>query len=174
MNGKKNRFSRLYEAFEEWTSGLLLFAGLSLIMVNVFLRYVYGLPESLLDEFSLYLVVWGIFIGIPVALRTNHHIKVDVFYDLMSLPMKRYISMFAHGTGIAFCIFFTYFGILLIRDYYISGQGSTDSQFPLWIVTLVMPVSGIMLGFRFLQKFLFLFQDGGKYRERSVEKGNNS
>jgi C4-dicarboxylate transporter DctQ subunit len=171
MDGGKNKWLVFYQAFEEWTAGLLLFTGLTLIMINVILRYVWGLPEALLDEFSLYLVVWGIFIGTSVALRTNHHIKVDVFYDITPLWMKRYISMFAHGTGITFCIFFSYFGILLVYDYYLTGQGSTDSQFPLWIVTAVMPISGVMLGVRFLQKFIFLFKDGGKAWRSAMEKG---
>jgi C4-dicarboxylate transporter DctQ subunit len=53
MNKEKSRWSRFYEAFEEWTSGILLFTGLTLIMINVTLRYVWGMPESLLDEFSV-------------------------------------------------------------------------------------------------------------------------
>lgn len=171
MDVAKSKWSNFFEAFEEWTSGLLLFTGLTLIMINVILRYVWGSPESLLDEFSIYFVVWGTFIGMSVALRTNHHIKVDAFYDMMPVWMKRYVSMFAHSLGFAFCIFFTYFGILLVCDYYQTGQGSSDSQFPLWIVTFVMPLSGIMLGAGFLQKLLFLFKDRGKAWRDAMGKG---
>ena len=171
MGAEKSKLARFYEAFEEWTSGLLLFTGLSLIMINVTLRYVWGMPHSLLDEFSVYFVVWGIFIGMSVALRTNHHIKVDMFYDMMPVWLKRYVSMFAHSLGLAFCVFFTYFGIVLVADYWQTGQGSTDSMFPLWIVNFVMPVSGVMFGARFLQKLLFMFKDGGKAWSDSLEKG---
>ncbi|MDX9822449.1 MAG: TRAP transporter small permease [Syntrophales bacterium] len=168
---EKNRWSKFYEGFEEWTSGILLFVGLSLIMINVTMRYLWGMPESLLDEFSVYFVVWGTFTGMSVALRTNHHIKVDMFYDMMPVWLKRYISMFAHGLGVAFCIFYTYFGVLLVADYYQTGQGSTDSMFPLWIVNIIMPVSGVMFGARFVHKLLFLFKDGGKAWSDNLEKG---
>ena len=169
--GEESKLSRYYCAFEEWASGLLLFIGLSLIMVNVTLRYVWGTPDSLYDEFSVYFVVWGTFMGMSVALRSNHHIKVDMFYDMMPRRMKRYVSIFAHGLGFLFCVFYTYYGILLVMDYYQTGQGSTDSTFPLWIVNLIMPVSGIMFGGRFLQKLLFMFKNGGMAWSDKMEKG---
>ena len=171
MNKEKSRWSRFYEAFEEWTSGILLFTGLTLIMINVTLRYVWGMPESLLDEFSVYFVVWGTFAGMSQALRTNHHIKVDMFYDMMPVRLKRGVSTFAHSLGIAFCLFYTYFGILLVQDYLVTGQGSTDSQLPLWIVYLIMPISGVMFGARFIQKLVFLFKYGGGSWSDEMEIG---
>lgn len=171
MPEKKSTWERFYEGFEEWASGLLLFTGLTLIMINVVLRYVWGEPQSILDEFSVYFVVWGIFIGMAVALRTNHHIRVDLFYNVMPLKTKRYISMFAHACGIVFTTFYTYFGMQLLLDYYSTGQGSTDSQFPLWIVTIVMPVSGVMFGARFVHKFYLTMKDGGRYWNDQMEKG---
>jgi C4-dicarboxylate transporter, DctQ subunit len=171
MSKGKSKWSRFYEGFEEWTAGLLLFTGLTLIMINVTLRYFWGMPESILDEFSVYFVVWGTFAGMSVALRTNHHIKVDMFYDMMPVRLKRYVSMFAHSLSLAFCLFYTSFGILLVQDYLATGQGSTDSQFPLWIVYLIMPISGVMFGARFVQKLLALFKDGGRSWSDEMEKG---
>jgi len=167
----KSRGVRIYEAFEDWTSGLLLFTGLTLIMINVILRYVWGLPESLLDEFSVYFVVWGTFIGMSVALRTNHHIRVDMFYDLLPLDVRRYVSMFAHSCGIGFAVFYTYFGAQLVLDYISTGQGSTDSMFPLWIVNIVMPISGVMFGGRFVHKLYLTIAHGGRAWYDAMEKG---
>lgn len=47
------RLKRAYAAFEDYLSGSLLFIGLCMIMLNVVLRYFWGRPQSLLDEFSL-------------------------------------------------------------------------------------------------------------------------
>jgi len=171
MSENKNKWGKFYEGFEEWTAGMLLFIGLTLIMINVILRYVWGTPQSLLDEFSVYFVVWGIFIGMPVALRTNHHIHIDILYNMLPLRLKRYISMFAHTCGIIFTVFYTYFGTQLLLDYYSTGQGSMDSQFPLWIVTIVMPVSGLMFTGRFVQKLHLTLKNGGKYWNDQMERG---
>lgn len=168
-----NRLKEIYDAVEDYFSGLMLFIGLTLIFINVILRYFWGRPQSILDEFSVYFVVWGTFAGMAVALRNNHHIKVDILYNSLSLNIKRYVSIFANTVGLAFTIFYTYFGYELVRNYVISGQRSTDSQFPLWIVNLIMPISGVLFGARFVEKLYLLFKDGGKGWLETESKGGH-
>lgn len=165
------RLKRAYAAFEDYLSGGLLFLGLSLIMVNVILRYFFGKPQSLIDEFSVYFVIWGILIGLGVALRNDHHIKVDMVYNLLPLKAKRVVSLFAYTLGLTFCFLYTAYGMKLVNSYLISGQKSTDSQFPLWIVNVVIPVSGIMFAVRFVDKISQMFKNGGREWNVKAEKG---
>lgn len=153
---------------------MLLFTGLTLIFINVILRYFFGKPKSIFDEFSVYFVVWGTLIGLAVALRNNHHIKVDMLYDFLPVKIKRIVSLFANSLGLAFTVFYTYFGFELVRNYVESGQRSTDSQFPLWIVYLIMPLSGILFGARFVEKLYLLLKDGGKgFFEAEAGRGHH-
>ncbi|MFZ5652300.1 MAG: TRAP transporter small permease [Bacillota bacterium] len=168
-----SRFRDIYEAFEDYFSGLMLFIGLSLIFINVILRYFFGKPQSLLDEFSVYFVVWGILAGIAVALRNNHHIKVDIVYGMLSIKTKRVVGVFSNTIGLAFAMFYMYFGYELVQNYIQSGQRSTDSQFPLWIVNLIMPISGILFSIRFIDKLHALLFDGGKRWLESMQKGGH-
>ncbi len=156
------KFKDIYSALEDYFSGLMLVIGLTLIFINVILRYFFGKPMSILDEFSVYFVVWGILAGVAVALRNNHHIKVDILYNAFSIKKKRFVSIFANTVGLAFTFFYTYFGYELVNNYIISGQRSTDSQFPLWIVNLIMPISGLMLGGRFIEKLFLLIKNRGQ------------
>lgn len=151
---------KFYDAFEDYLAGGLLFTGLTLVMINVIMRYCFGKPQSLLDEFSVYFVIWGTILGFAVALRDNHHIKVDMLFNTFSPGVKLYVSYFANAVGLAFAIFFTFYSYQLVADYMASGQRSSDSQFPLWIVNAVLPLSGIMLGIRFLEKFYHLIKKG--------------
>ncbi|MFZ5644200.1 MAG: TRAP transporter small permease [Bacillota bacterium] len=167
------KFRDFYDAFEDYFSGIMLFIGLTMIFVNVILRYFWGRPQSLLDEFSVYFIVWGILAGIAVALKNNHHIKVDMLYNFLSWKTKRYVSMFSNSVGLAFAIFYTYFGYELVNNYIISGQRSADSQFPLWIVNLIMPISGLMFGLRFVDKLYLIFKDGGKAWLEAEKKGGH-
>lgn len=168
-----DRFKNIYEAIEDYFSGLMLFIGLSMIFINVILRYFFGKPQSILDEFSVYFVVWGILAGIAVALRNNHHIKVDMLYNLLSTSTKRTVGIFANLIGLGFAFFYTYFGYQLVINYINSGQRSTDSQFPLWIVNLIMPISGILFSARFIDKLHALIADGGKRWLESLAKGGH-
>jgi len=155
-------FRDFYDAFEDYFSGLMLFIGLSMIFINVVLRYFWGRPQSLLDEFSVYFIVWGILAGVAVALRNNHHIKVDMLYNTLNIKVKRYVSMFSNTVGLAFAFFYTYYGFQLVANYIESGQRSADSQFQLWIVYMIMPISGLLFGIRFIDKLVLLFRNGGK------------
>ncbi len=165
------RLKRAYAAFEDYLSGGMLFIGLCMIMLNVLLRYFWGRPQSWLDEFSLYFVIWGLLFGMCVALRDNHHIKVDMFYNLFSLRIKRMISIFSNTLGLAFCIFYTYYGYELVNSYLSSGQRSTDSQFPLWIINLIIPASGVLFSIRFIDKLFHILKKGGRAWMDEMEKG---
>lgn len=163
---------RFYRALEDYLPGTLLFTGLTLIMINVILRYFFNRPRSVLDEFSVYFIVWGAVLGFAVALRDNHHIKVDMVYNFLPVNVKWVVSIFAHLVGLTFALLFTWFGTELVYNYIISGQRSTDSRFPLWIVYLVMPLSGLMFSGRYFDKLYDLLREGGRpWRERERRGG---
>jgi len=162
---------KAYEAFEDYFCGGMLFLGLSLVMTNVVLRYFFGRPQSILDEFSVYFVVWGTLCGIAVALRNNHHIKVDLLFNLLPMHVRRWVSVTAHLIGITFAFFYTFYGFQLVAKYWQSGQASADSRFPLWIVSLVLPVSGALFIIRYADKLLFHFKNGGRDWEMAQGRG---
>jgi len=166
-----DKLKKIYTGFEDYFAGGMLFIGLSLVLLNVILRYFFGRPQSLLDEFSVYFIVWGTLAGIAVALRNDHHIKVDMVYSLLSLVWKRRVSIFANLVGLAFCIFYTYYGVLLEMNYLQTGMRSPDSRFPLWIVNLIIPLSGVMFGIRFIDKLVALLKNGGKDWLAGMRKG---
>ncbi|AQS59258.1 TRAP transporter small permease [Desulforamulus ferrireducens] len=167
------KLNRIYTAFEDYFSGGMLFIGLSLVFLNVILRYFFGQPQSILDEFSVYFVVWGTMAGLSVALRNDHHIKVDMLYNFLPLKAKWIVSIFANTVGLAFSVFFVFYGTELVQNYLMYGQKSTDSQFPLWIVNLIMPISGVMLGIRFIEKLYHRLKGGGKHWLNKNRGGNH-
>ncbi|TYO97452.1 TRAP transporter small permease [Desulfallas thermosapovorans] len=172
-----DKLKRAYQIFEDFFAGGMLFIGLTMVFVNVVMRYFWGRPQSILDEFSVYFVVWGTLAGMAVALRNDNHIKVDLVYNFLPLSTKYKVSIFANALGLAFCIFYTYYGILLEANYLATGMRSADSRFPLWIVNLIIPISGVMFGIRFIDKLVMLLKDRGedwkkKYRGEDEEYVN--
>lgn len=165
-------FKRFYKGFEDFFAGGMLFIGLTMVFVNVVLRYVWGRPQSLLDEFSVYFVVWGVLAGTAVALRNDHHIKVDMVYNFLPLAWKHKVSIFAMSLGLAFCVFYTYYGIQLEMGYLQTDMRSPDSRFPLWIVNLIIPISGVMFGIRFIDKLVGLLKNGGKDWMEATARGD--
>lgn len=157
------KFKKFYAAVEDYLAGGLLFAGLTLVMVNVILRYIPSWrPKAWIDEYSIYLVVWGTMIGWAVAQRNDHHIKVDMLYNLLPLKVKRWVSVMANTLGVGFSVLFCYYGYLLVAFYIKMGQRTVNTQTPEWIIALVLPLAGLMLGIRFAEKLWLLLVNGGK------------
>lgn len=169
MNSLQKKVAAFYAGLEDYVSGGLLFVGLTLVMVNVFLRYILGRPESILDEFSVYFVVWGAMMGFAVALRDDHHIKVDMLFRVFPTNIKRIVTLFADLVGLAFSGAMIFYGIKLILTYKLLNMGSTDSQTPLWIVSLILPISGIMLVIRYIDRLLRLLKNGNTWPENPGE-----
>lgn len=149
-----SKWRERYATFEDYLSGLLIVIGVSLIFYGVVCRYVFNNPQAWIDEISTYFVVWGALIGTAVALREGHHIQVDILYDQVSPGIRKALNIFSNGLGIVFCGFFIFFGSNLLSMYLETQQQSTDTGIYLWIVYLVIPISGLMLGYRFLDNLL--------------------
>lgn len=157
------KFKKFYAAFEDYLAGGLLFTGLMLILANVVLRYnPMWRPKAWIDEYSLYLVVWGTLIGIAVALRNDHHIKVDMLYNFLPLKAKRWVSVFAMTLGMLFAMLFAVYGVQLVKFYYVMGQRSINTQTPEWIPALCLPIAGVMFTVRFIEKLWILLAHGGR------------
>ncbi|MGQ9558470.1 MAG: TRAP transporter small permease [Desulfurispora sp.] len=161
---------KVYRTFEDFFPGIMLFSGLTLIFVNVLLRYFWQRPQSFIDEMAVYFVVWGILAGFAPAQRDNYHIKVEFFYERLGPASKKIVDIFALSLSLFFALLYTWFGLLLVQDYLASGQCSADSRFPLWVVYLIVPLSGLMLSARFA---LPLWQNitAQKLNGRSADRG---
>ncbi|MDA8228206.1 MAG: TRAP transporter small permease [Desulfitobacterium hafniense] len=146
------RFWQVFEFVEDIVSGGLLFCGVSLIFYGVIMRYYFDAPKSWVDEVSQYLIIWGTLIGTSVALRNNHHIKVDMLFDRLPSRVQYYVTLFAHTVGIAFSLFITYYGFTLVQFTHRTGQRSTDVGIPLFIVYSILPLMGGLLTLRFTVK----------------------
>ncbi len=162
---------RVLDFLEETIAGVFLIGGLMLLFFGVVMRYIFQAPIFWLDEIAIYMVVWGAFLGFSVALRAKRHIQVVAVYDILPLKDRRLLDIFVSGVGIAFCIFFTYGGVFLVKTYLTTGQSSLNSQKPLWIVSLVIPVAGILFGLRFVEQLVGLFKNKG---EEKTEEGRQA
>ncbi|TGE36133.1 TRAP transporter small permease [Desulfosporosinus fructosivorans] len=170
------KFWKAFAFVEDVTSGGLLFLGVTVIFYGVIMRYVFNDARSWVDEVSQYMIIWGTLIGTSVALRNNHHIKVDMLFEKFPNKVKYLVTLFAHAVGVSFGIFLIYYGGGLVKFTYISGQLSTDVGIPLFKVYSILPLMGFLLTLRFLVKLYETIKDNGQQweahkAERKVDLG---
>lgn len=122
-----------------------------LLFVNVILRYVFLSPLNWAEETTLYLMVWIVFIGGSIAIRTRGHMAIDLLPLALSPPNRRRLALaVAFATLAFFAVFFWYSLEHTLRVRSID-QLTPVMQAPMWLTYLAMPVGSFLMGLRTIQ-----------------------
>lgn len=70
------------------------------VLVTIVFRYVLRQPISWTEEASRYLMITGIFVAMPVAVRSHVHLGVDLFINLLPKGGKRFAEFFSDAITI--------------------------------------------------------------------------
>lgn len=149
-----NKINKYWTLLEDILTGIFFISGLGLIFYGVVLRYVLKDPKPWVEEISMYCVLWGILFGLSIALRNNQHITIDLVYDRLPPLLQRAVDIFANLVGIMFCIFLVYYSFILVTSTYKTGMVSMTVGIPMWLVYLILPVSGFFFLIRFIERFI--------------------
>lgn len=145
---------KIWDYAEEIFSGTFFVIGITLIFYGVLMRYGFNTPKAWVEEVARYTIIWGVFGGFGMALKHNQHIQVDILYDYLNDKMKFILNIIATGLSIAFCVLYTYYGYILVESRYSSGMVSLDVGIPMWIIYLILPISGILFLLRFIERLV--------------------
>ncbi|ADG92942.1 Tripartite ATP-independent periplasmic transporter DctQ component [Arcobacter nitrofigilis DSM 7299] len=128
-----------------YLSSLLLISLVLLILTEVFIRYFFDMSTMIADEYSGYLYLAAIFLGLAYTFNEDAHIRINILTSKMSKKSNRFIDVFAGLITIFILIFALYRTILFTYDSYDMQMVSEGvSETPLYLTQLVMPI-GISL-----------------------------
>jgi len=151
-------FKKVWMFIEDLSAGTLFFTGITLIFYGVIMRYIFNDPKAWVEEVVRYIIIWGVFLGFAIALRNNRHIQVDLVYDKLSPTGRKVMDYFATIVSMLFCVIYTYYGATLVIHRYASNMVSMDVGIPMWIIYLILPISGILFLLRFIERLVYLIK----------------
>ncbi|MCM3715370.1 TRAP transporter small permease [Halalkalibacter oceani] len=126
-----------------------------LILCNVVLR-MFGYGISWTEELVRYLIVWLTFVGSSVCIRQGMHISVDfIMHILTNSWVKKTLTICLSLIAILFSLLFTYFAFKFFLHSFQSNQRSPSLNIPISYIFIVLPLSGLLMFFRYSQQ-LFL------------------
>jgi len=144
---------------------LFLSAGLTVVLISVFMRYVLNNPPGWADEFARIFVAWGAMFGFTVALREGRHITVDILFSLLGPEGKRRLDLLAHLIGLLFSSFVAVAGWHYVMFLKQLGLRSIYTDIPEWILTFVLPVGFAFFAFQFGLGFWDLYSGRTRVHE---------
>lgn len=147
---------------------LLIALVLALTAAGVVARYIVGSPLEGVDEACGYLVVAMVMTGAAEALRTGHHIRIDLMLGFAGQRGRRWLDAWSHLAVLVVAGFLGYTGWHTVAfaysfDAYSSGQ----LEIPLWIPQATLPAGAVLLGLAALSKLIRTLGGGDQAGDRA-------
>ncbi len=124
-----------------------MFVALGLIITyEVAMRYVFTAPTIWAEEIARLIQLWATYLAAAYALKTRQLIRVTVLADLLGPKARYFADAFGLLVIIAFSVWATWFGALIVFDSIEIGRASsTMLSLPSWIPELAIPVGFALL-----------------------------
>ena len=148
---------------------------LSVIVLNVTMRYVFGEGRIEFEEIQWHLYAIGFLIGLATCMNTDDHIRVGVFHDRMHPRNQAWIELYGLLLlFFPFVLMVLWFSVPFIQySFQISEISDAPGGLPYrWTIKSVLPLSMVLLlvaGFsRLLRVSCYLFD-----HPRSIDTHEN-
>lgn len=123
-----------------------------LMVLNVFydviMRYFFNDVSIGMQELEWHLFGAMFMFGIGYTFKEDGHVRVDVFYDKMSIRSQAFVNIFGSIVfALPITLLILYFSIDYTYQAYEMGEGSADpGGLPYrWIIRSVIPISSVFL-----------------------------
>lgn len=182
------RLRLLLDHLEEGVIGLLLALTTGVIFLAVVHRYLSGFPIPLLQdwlvrldfgwaqEFALICAVWMAKIGAAYGVRTGIHVGVDLVTERAQGTLRKALVTLGLVAGLLFSALTAWYGSRFVWENgmayafytavgldpapYFEGPITPDLEWPTWVVYSVIPLGGLLLGWRFLEVLIGFWREG--------------
>ncbi|EEX66572.1 C4-dicarboxylate ABC transporter [Vibrio metoecus] len=140
-------FNRLSDLLG-WISSILFILLVVNVVYDVIMRYAFNDVSIAFQELEWHLFAAVFLLGIPYAIKAGGHVRVDIFYERLSLKAQAVIDIL--GTLfflLPFCLLVAYFGIDFAKESYELGETSGDpGGLPYrWLIKSMISVSFIFM-----------------------------
>jgi C4-dicarboxylate transporter DctQ subunit len=149
---------RVWDKTEEVLVVILIGLASYLTFQEVVLRYVFNTGWSGSYEITVMSLIWCTFIGASLGVKENIHIGVDVLVVKFGPKTQRIIIT----VSIALCLLF---GIIVaVKGFefskFISSRHllSRDLRIPMEIGYLAIPVGGVLISLRFVERLVYVLK----------------
>lgn len=135
--------NRIGDALGWFTSILFILLMLN-VVYDVAMRYAFNDVSIGMQEMEWHLFSVVFLLGVPYAIRTNGHVRVDIIYERLTVRAQAVIDVLGGVFFLLpFCLLVAWFGIDYAKESYALGETSGDpGGLPYrWIIKSVISLS---------------------------------
>lgn len=140
------RFEAWGTAAENASLVLLLTAMMLLAVGQIVLRLVFSIGFVWTDELISLLVLWIALIASIAAARSNRHLRIDLLSHFVPERFARYPRIIVDAFASMVCGLLAWHSIRFVELFF---EDTVLTDFPAWIAYAVLPVSMVLMAYRF-------------------------
>jgi TRAP-type C4-dicarboxylate transport system permease small subunit len=149
--------NRKWNHIEEVCCAILMAVMLALLFAQVVLRFVFSKSSPVIEEYSLYMFLYFVYLEYSNAILRDEHIKIEALLAKFPVILKVIVLLLTYVANIVFSVIMVKYGMMRAMDQLQLGTKSA-TLFPLWIMTFSLPLG---LGFgviRSIQRIYYLIK----------------
>ncbi len=149
---------RIWDKTEEVLVVILIGLASYLTFQEVILRYVFNTGWGGSYEITIMALIWCTFIGASLGIKENIHIGVDVLVLKFGPKTQRVLMIIAVLLCILFGVVVAIKGFAFAKFISRSNLLSRDLRIPMEIGYLAVPVGGVLVCLRFIERLTYVIQ----------------
>lgn len=124
-----------------YLASFLIITMVVLILTEIFIRHFFDISTMIADEYSGYIYLASIFLGLAYTFNEDGHIRINILTSKLSKKSNNLIDIFAGIITVLVLSFTLYRTVLFTYDSYeMEMLSESVSATPLYLTQLVMPI----------------------------------
>jgi len=141
---------------------LALFAMMVLIFGQTALRFTIGKTPSWTQELAQFIQVYFVYIGATYAIKRDVHIRITVLGRKLPAYLHGAFDMIGYIGFLIFSVILIVWGVNLCSEIKNFNQVSAALQLPMYIPYLAVPLGGVAMSLRLIQRLLLIRRSNGR------------
>jgi len=166
--GKMSRVFFVYSRFIDRAVNIAGVVGAFLLLVvtlitfyEVIMRYVFNAPTTWSIDYSIYLIMWGTFLGAAFTLKQGAHIHVDILVKKFPKKTRMTIEIVIYSLILIFCTILAWRGFVSCLQAYLFREITLSyTRTPLYIPSLSIPFGASLLILEILRELVQKIHSG--------------
>ncbi len=132
--------------FGAWLSALAMLVTVALISVEIGARSLFKSSTLIADEYSGYLMVAVVMLGISYTFVEGGHIRINILTSRLSGQSARVLDAVVSLAAFLMCAFFLYHSVLMVYDSFsYDMRADSLSETPIFIPQIMIVVGFFLL-----------------------------
>lgn len=133
---------------EAWIAVSSIVIMFSCIILQVFCRYVLHHALEWPEEVARYAFISSVFFGAAVAAGEGRHLEISFCKYAFGRRVQSALTIISAICAMLFCALMVWWGSMMVRFVYESGQMAESMHFPMWPLYVIVPLGMLCMFFK--------------------------